>query len=71
MSTAAPSVSNPDHWVDRHGDCLYRYALLRVRRPGVAEDLVGETLLAAVRTGGVISRGGPGERSWLVGILKE
>ena len=41
---------NPECWVDDHGDCLYRYALLRVRRPEVAEDLVQETLYAAVRT---------------------
>jgi hypothetical protein len=36
-------------WVDDHGECLYRYALVRVRKPEVAEDLVQETLLAAVR----------------------
>ncbi len=41
---------NPDSWVDQHGDFLYRYALLRVRHPEVAEDLVQETLFAAVRT---------------------
>jgi len=26
--------------VDEHGDCLFRYALVRVRRREVAEDLV-------------------------------
>lgn len=26
--------ANPDSWVDLHGDCLYRYALIRVRHPG-------------------------------------
>ena len=40
----------PERWVDEHGDCLYRYALTRVRKPEIAEDLVQETLLAAVRT---------------------
>jgi DNA-directed RNA polymerase specialized sigma24 family protein len=35
-------VVDPDRWVEEHGDCLYRYALLRVRRPDVAEDLVQE-----------------------------
>jgi hypothetical protein len=30
---------NPARWVDDHGDCLYRYALLRVRRPEVAKIL--------------------------------
>ena len=56
-------------WVDDHGECLYRYALVRVRRPEVAEDLVQEALLAAVR--GYEKFGGrSSERSWLVGILK-
>ena len=69
MSTAAPSAAHPDRWVDEHGDCLYRYALLRVRRAEVAEDLVQETLLAAVRTVADFA-GRSSERSWLVGILK-
>ena len=56
-------------WVDDHGDCLYRYALARVRKPEIAEDLVQETLLAAVR--GYEKFGGRSSvRSWLVGILK-
>jgi Sigma-70 region 2 len=44
------SSANPERWVDEHGDCLYRYALVRVRGAEVAEDLVQETLLAAVRS---------------------
>jgi DNA-directed RNA polymerase specialized sigma24 family protein len=60
---------NPDSWVDQHGDCLYRYALIRVRHPEVAEDLVQETLFAAVRTSANF-RGMSSERSWLYGILK-
>ena len=60
---------NPDSWVDLHGDCLYRYALLRVRHPEVAEDLVQETLFSAVRTYANF-RGTSSERSWLCGILK-
>ena len=63
------SSVNPDRWVDLHGDCLYRYALIRVRHPEVAEDLVQETLLAAVRTYANF-RGTSSERSWLCGILK-
>src|SRR5205085_11831113 len=58
-----------DRWVDDHGECLYRYALVRVRKPEVAEDLVQETFLTAVR--GYEKFGGRSpERSWLVGILK-
>ena len=56
-------------WVGEHGDCLYRYALARVRKPEVAEDLVQETFLAAVR--GYAKFGGRSSiRSWLCGILK-
>src|SRR4029450_3432766 len=60
---------DPRSWVDEHGDCLYRYALVRVRVPEVAEDLVQETLLAAVRSREKFG-GRSSERSWLVGILK-
>jgi RNA polymerase sigma-70 factor (TIGR02943 family) len=66
--TAAASA-NPERWVDDHGDCLYRFALVRVRRPELAEDLVQETLLAAVRSLQKFA-GHSSERSWLVGILK-
>src|ERR1051326_1947806 len=68
-------MSTPDiqtsaaRWVDDHGECLYRFAVTRVRKPEVAEDLVQETFLAAVR--GYEKFGGrSSERSWLCGILK-
>src|SRR5260370_4184335 len=65
-----PSCSvNPDSWVDRHGDCLYRYALMRVRHPEVAEDLVQETLFAAVRPYANF-RVTSSDRRWLCRILK-
>jgi len=49
-SRQQPSSTNPEPWVDEHCDRLYRYALVRVCVPEVAEDLVQETLLAAVRS---------------------
>jgi RNA polymerase sigma-70 factor (ECF subfamily) len=65
----AQTQNDPERWVDEHGDVLYRYALARVRRPEVAQDLVQETLLAGIRSqerfGGQSS-----VRSWLCGILK-
>jgi len=73
ISTApTPRVSHadPDRWVDEHGDCLYRFALLRVGKTEIAKDLVQETLLAAVRAHEKFC-GRSGERSWLVGILKK
>jgi RNA polymerase sigma-70 factor (ECF subfamily) len=69
-ASAAPvSHADPERWVDEHGDCLYRYALTRVRKEEIAEDLVQETLLVAVRTHEKFG-GRSTERSWLVGILK-
>jgi RNA polymerase sigma-70 factor (ECF subfamily) len=60
---------NPERWVDEHGDPLFRYALVRVRRREVAEDLVQETLLSAMRSREKFA-GQSSERSWLFGILK-
>ncbi len=61
--------TDPTRWVDDHGDVLYRFALARVRRPEVAEDLVQDALLAAVRSQERFA-GQSSERTWLVGILK-
>jgi len=56
-------------WLDEHGDAMYAYAAARVRDPDVAEDLVQETLLAALASAdGFLARSS--ERSWLIGILK-
>ena len=63
-----PSL-DPTYWLDHHGDYLYRYALTRVRDAAVAEDLLQETLLAAM--GGYEDHEGrSSERTWLVGILR-
>jgi RNA polymerase sigma-70 factor (TIGR02943 family) len=61
--------SGPETWVDEHGDVLYRYALERVRKPEIAQDLVQDTLLAAVRSYERFA-GQSSVRSWLCGILK-
>lgn len=60
---------DPETWVDRHGDILYRFALMRVGDTSVAEDLVQETLCAAFEARKRFS-GRSSERTWLVGILK-
>ncbi|SRR5579884_378585 len=65
---AMPS-SDPEKWVDLHGDALYRFALLRLRDPKLAEDAVQETLLSALQARERFS-GQSSERSWLIGILK-
>ena len=64
-----PPPLDPAGWVERHGDSLFRYAVGRVRRGDVAEELVQETLLAAWR-GRANFGGRASERSWLTAILK-
>src|ERR1043166_9018222 len=60
---------DPSKWLDCHGDYLYRYALMRVREAALAEDLLQETLLAAVGSYQT-HEGRSSERTWLVGIMK-
>jgi len=64
-----PQVGLADDWLDGHGDVLYRYALWRVRDADTAEELVQETLLAALRGQAQFS-GRSSQRTWLVGILR-
>jgi RNA polymerase sigma-70 factor (ECF subfamily) len=60
---------DPDTWVDEHGDALFRYALFRIQDAQVAEDLVQETFLAAIR-GKDSFAGRSSVKTWLIGILK-
>jgi RNA polymerase sigma-70 factor, ECF subfamily len=60
---------DPEGWVDRHGDSLYRYALLRLRAPDRAADVVQETFLEALRARESFA-GRASERTWLIGILR-
>ena len=66
---AKPANTDPAEWVDRYGDYLFRYAMLRLRDRSTAEDLVQETFLAALKDFGSYS-GKSSESTWLVGILK-
>ena len=63
------TLADPQSLIDTHGDVLYRFALMRVRIQDVAEDLVQETLLAALQ--GTYHESGPtAERRWMIGIMK-
>ncbi|MBD3422795.1 MAG: sigma-70 family RNA polymerase sigma factor [Chitinivibrionales bacterium] len=56
-------------WVDRYGDILYRYALARVNDTDVAQDLVQDTFMAALKAIDNFA-GKAQEKTWLIGILK-
>ncbi len=65
----AHELSSPEQWLPLYGDVLYRYGVSRVRNSDVAEDLVQETLLAALRAQDNYA-GQASEQTWLIGILK-
>lgn len=56
-------------WVDEYGDYLYSFAFSRVRDEFLAEDLVQDTLLAAMLARNSFEEKSS-ERTWLCGILK-
>lgn len=62
-------LSPPDQWLPLYGDVLYRYGITRVHKPDIAEDLVQETLLAALKAKENYA-GQASEKTWLIGILK-
>src|SRR5947209_8093035 len=67
--TQSKDSSSALHWLEEHGDALYAYALTRVRSADAAEDIVQETLLAAL-TAKETFAGQSAQRTWLLGILK-
>lgn len=62
------TTNNMHDWLNQHGDYLYRFALARLRDPHLAEDVVQETFLAAIKSPSFAEQSAP--RTWLTGILK-
>jgi len=61
--------TDPTTWLNSYGDTLFRYALLKTSNTSVAEDLVQETLLAALK-GHDNFKQQSSEKTWMIGILK-
>lgn len=60
---------NPDKWVDNYADYLYNYTIVRVNDHFIAQELISETFLAALRARKNF-KGKSSERTWLISILK-
>jgi RNA polymerase sigma-70 factor (ECF subfamily) len=60
---------NIDRMVKEHARTLYLYALTRVGKRELAEDIVQDTLLAALQSWKTFT-GQSSERTWLIGILR-
>lgn len=69
MEEHFPPALEPDHWVDRYGDYLYHYTIVRVNDETVARDLIQDTFLAALKSASSF-KGDATERTWLTAILK-
>lgn len=57
------------NWVESYGDYLFNFAVGQVRDAHVAEDIVQETFLGALKSQ-TSFKGRSSERTWLVGILR-
>ncbi len=60
---------NPAKWVDLYADYLYKFAYYRVNDDQLAEDLVQDTFLSALKAKNGY-KGDAAEKTWLVAILK-
>lgn len=68
--TSTQSRVNQAHqWLDQHGDYLFGYTIKRLHNVDAAEDLVQDTLLAAMSAQHSFA-GRSTVQSWLIGILK-
>ena len=68
-ATAADLNTVATSWVESYGDYLFNFAVGQVRDTHVAEDLVQETFLGALKSQAGFF-GHSSERTWLVGILR-
>jgi RNA polymerase sigma-70 factor (TIGR02943 family) len=60
---------NPQEWLSEYGDYLYAFALSRVKLSHLAEDLVQDTLVSALKNYQKF-KGESSFRTWLTAILK-
>ena len=61
--------TSPAGWVDLYGDYLFKFAIGQVRNEALAEDLVQDTFLAAIKARERFA-GNSSERTWLISILR-
>ena len=63
------ALLNPENWVTEYADYLYQFALSRVNEEEIAQDLVQDTFLSALK-GKDKFKGNSAEKTWLCSILK-
>ena len=65
-NVAAKMESNamPEQWVETHGDYLFNFAVGQLRDASVAEDLVQDTFLAALKAPNASAANLPSAPGW-------
>ncbi|NCO64203.1 MAG: sigma-70 family RNA polymerase sigma factor [Flavobacteriales bacterium] len=63
------NLLNPNKWIDLYADYLFNYTISRVNDREIAQDLVQDTFLAALKSMKNF-KGEANERTWLISILK-
>lgn len=66
---AQPVNINPNQWVSNYADELYGYAMAKTSKTELAEDLVQDTFISALKALANF-KGNSSERTWLFSILK-
>lgn len=60
---------NPELWVEKYADGMFSFAMKRVNDEEVAQDLVQEAFLGALKSKNNFD-GNSSEKTWLIAILK-
>lgn len=60
---------NPDLWLKSYGDYLFSYTLMKVGNKEIAEDIVQDAFVSAIKAKATFN-GESSEKTWLVTILK-
>lgn len=66
---ATKHTLDPNTWVNKYADYLFKYAVARVNDSNLAKDLVQETFFAGLKSAKNFE-GKAAERTWLIAILK-
>ncbi len=69
MTKAQENILDPQGWVEKYADYLFNFAVVRLSDAELAEDVVQETFLSALK-GQKNFKGNSSERTWLISILK-
>ena len=69
MTATKENILDPQGWVEKHADYLFNFAVVRLSDAELAEDVVQETFLSALK-GQKNFKGNSTERTGLISILK-